>query len=70
MSLYGARIGKAFQIVDDILDGDGYAEFISRTKLRAKARNLIEYAKKPLKGFGGRADGLKGIADYMLERVR
>ncbi len=67
---YGASIGRAFQIVDDILDDDGYAALAGHRTSCEDARGLITDAQKKLKIFGNKADGLREIADTILERIK
>ena len=65
---YGEYAGFAFQIVDDILDGDGYVEIFGISGAQDEARKLIGRAKDSLRVFGRRADNLRTIADYIFER--
>ncbi|OGX03152.1 MAG: hypothetical protein A3G87_07250 [Omnitrophica bacterium RIFCSPLOWO2_12_FULL_50_11] len=48
---FGEYLGFAFQIVDDILDRNGYLHFMSAHKAREKASDLITKAKKELSSF-------------------
>jgi len=70
MARYGLRLGKAFQIVDDIVDNDGCARLFGAAKARAGAKRLIEEAKESIKGFGRNAARLNGIADYVLHPIK
>lgn len=70
MAAFGSSIGMAFQIVDDIFDGDGYAKLFGEGRARLDAGELIGKAKKALNIFGGRAEKLKEIADYVLNRTK
>jgi len=67
---YGEDIGLAFQITDDILDKDGYADIFGVSGSRDESRKLAERAKARLRIFGKKADGLRAIADYTLNRKR
>jgi len=58
---FGAYLGTAFQITDDIIDGENSFSV-------KDAEAAIEKSKKALKVFGKRADTLKKIADYILCR--
>lgn len=69
MSEYGSSLGKAFQIVDDILDNDGYAKRCGIKNATAKAHAMIKKAKDVLRIFDKNGKQLKGIADSVLERI-
>jgi geranylgeranyl pyrophosphate synthase len=62
-------LGFAFQIVDDILDGDGYLRFMSAHEAKEKAAEVISDAKKELEGFK-RNQPLLEIADLILNRTQ
>ena len=64
---FGEYLGFAFQIVDDILDNDGYLRFMSAHEARIKAREVIAKAKKELKGFKKNLH-LMQITDLVLSR--
>lgn len=66
---YGECLGLAFQVVDDILDGDGYSRFLSRERTVRKAQKLIVTAKKAVRGFGAKADKLVFLADFLESRI-
>jgi geranylgeranyl diphosphate synthase type II len=84
---YGRAIGKAFQIVDDLLDILGDEEVIGKPvgsdlakgkatypalygieASREKAKALVEEALEALKAFDQRAEPLRDIARYIVER--
>lgn len=65
---YGEYTGLAFQIIDDIIDRDGYVEIFGPKGARDESQRLVERAKDSLKIFGEKADNLREIADYVLER--
>jgi len=69
MTCYGESLGLAFQVVDDILDGDGYCKTMSAEAARAKAARLIEQAKKTAAGFGRKAEPLVFLADFLKARI-
>lgn len=65
---FGQNIGLVFQIVDDILDHNGYASLLGKEKAKEKAKRLTLKAKRHLKVLGSRAQRLNKIADFILER--
>ncbi|MBI4394602.1 MAG: polyprenyl synthetase family protein [Candidatus Omnitrophica bacterium] len=67
ISKFGEYLGFAFQIIDDILDGDGYLRFMSAHEARAKAREVIAQAKKELKSFENNSDLIQ-MTDFILNR--
>ena len=64
---FGEYLGFAFQIVDDILDGDGYLRFMSAHEAQIKVREVIAKAKKELKSFKNNSH-LMQITDFILSR--
>ncbi|HNX69061.1 MAG TPA: polyprenyl synthetase family protein [Candidatus Omnitrophota bacterium] len=69
MACYGECLGLAFQVVDDILDGDGYCRVLSKAKTVQKAERLIQEAKKIAESFGSKAKGLVFLADFLASRM-
>lgn len=69
MADFGASLGMAFQIVDDILDRGDYAKIFGMRKARKDALGLIEKAKNGIKKIGEKGNRLAAIADYVLERA-
>ncbi|MDP3789824.1 MAG: polyprenyl synthetase family protein [Candidatus Omnitrophota bacterium] len=68
LAAYGENIGLAFQIIDDMLDGEGYAEILGISAAREEAEALNKRAKEALDIFGKRAVPLKEIADFVIKR--
>ncbi len=69
MLKYGECVGLAFQMIDDILDGDGYMKLSKPAEIRSKVRDLIAHAKREIKFFGKKAEKLQMLADYLLDRM-
>lgn len=70
LEAYGENIGLAFQVADDMLDGEGYAEVLGISAAREEAESLAERAKSSLDIFGRRAARLKEIADFIVNRKK
>lgn len=64
---FGEYLGLAFQIVDDILDADGFLRFMSAHEVKEKAAELVSKAKQELAGFSRQAH-LARMADFILDR--
>ena len=69
MAGYGESFGLAFQIIDDILDNEGYAKCYGVEKAKRDARIQIKKAKKYLASFGKKAGMLNAIADHIFNRI-
>jgi geranylgeranyl diphosphate synthase, type II len=86
-SLYGRKIGLAFQIADDILDVEGDSETMGKragsdvrmnkatfpkvfgmTRSREMGAGLVEEAIEALARYDEKAEPLRRIARYILER--
>lgn len=67
---YGEYVGFTFQIVDDIIDGEGYSVIFEAKGAKAEAERLTMKAKEHLKIFGERGDILSQLADFILYRNR
>ena len=66
---YGECLGLTFQMVDDMMDGDGYCRVMKPAEIRQKIRELIAVGKRDIKFFGKKAEKLQMLADFLLERV-
>jgi len=69
MTRYGECLGLAFQVVDDILDEDGYCKAMSIPAATQKAVRLIGQAKKEVKMLGRKAQALRLLADFLMQRI-
>ena len=67
---YGQALGLLFQIVDDILDGEGYAKLLGLAQAREEASVVCRRAKKEISYLGKKAEVLSKIADFVLERKK
>ena len=65
---FGEYIGFTFQIVDDIMDNDGYCLMFEMKGARAEAEKLTAKAKKHLEIFGKKGQALEALADFILNR--
>ena len=66
---YGECLGLAFQVVDDILDNDGYCKVMSVKTATAKAVRLIKHAKKEANALGCKAEALVFLTDFLESRI-
>jgi len=67
---YGEYIGFTFQVVDDILDKEGFALALGIDGARREAARLITKARKELEIFGRRAKPLNDLAGFILNRKK
>lgn len=65
---FGKNIGLTFQLVDDLIDGDGYTKLYGIQYVKRMAALLNDRAKSDLGIFGKKADKLSAIADLILKR--
>ncbi len=63
IGMYGASLGMAFQIVDDIIDGEDYVKLFGMDKARRDSEALLRRAKDALKIFGKKAERLEEIVN-------
>lgn len=66
---YGAGVGMAFQITDDIIDDEAYAKAAGNDRARRAAASAAQKARASLGIFSHSANRLVEIADYILRRV-
>jgi geranylgeranyl diphosphate synthase type II len=62
---YGQGVGLAFQLLDDVHDGEGLAQALGTESARAEANRLIARAVKALEPLGARAATLRALADWL-----
>ena len=66
--LFGEYTGLIFQVIDDLLDGDGFAKIMGRKETYNYALRLNERAKKSITHLGKKAEALNQISDFILNR--
>jgi geranylgeranyl pyrophosphate synthase len=66
---YGRCVGVAFQLIDDVHDGEGMAQVLGRDQARTEAHQLIAQALGMLEPFGKRATLLSGLASWLSTTV-
>ncbi|MDP3722317.1 MAG: polyprenyl synthetase family protein [Candidatus Omnitrophota bacterium] len=62
---YGAKMGLAFQLIDDLHDGEGMSLAMGPEALCARARRVVAEAVAALAPFGARADALRALAWWL-----
>ena len=67
---YGEYIGFTFQVIDDILDKEGFALALGVDGARREAARLINKAHRELEVFGKKARPLFELADFILNRKK
>jgi geranylgeranyl diphosphate synthase, type II len=65
---YGKSLGLLFQIVDDILDEEGYASAVGVSEAKRQAQHWLQNALKKLRIFGKSSDSLIHIAHFVAHR--
>ncbi len=66
---FGRSLGLAFQVIDDIMDGDGYLQVMHSDDAKKKAEDLIQQAKQEAASFGSRGKHLLELADFLLNTI-
>ena len=66
---FAADVGLLFQVVDDVLDGDGYVEAIGEEGSRALAADVADRARARLDEVGGDTEVLRSIVDDLAVRT-
>ena len=65
---YGKYVGLLFQIVDDIMDKQGYVRVIGIREAQQEAASLLTKAKRELLSFGKKGLFLEAVADFVMTR--
>jgi geranylgeranyl diphosphate synthase, type II len=66
---FGDELGLLFQIVDDVLDGDGYAARVGETAARGLARDAAEAARARLGAIPANTSVLAEIVESLAVRT-
>ncbi len=66
---FGQGIGLAFQLIDDVHDGEGLAQALGAEAAGAEARRLIARALQDVEPFGKRAELLRHLAEWLSSTV-
>ena len=62
---FGQRLGLAFQLKDDLHDGDGVVRALGREAVDQRARHLIAAGERSLRPFGQRAWLLRELSTWL-----
>ena len=65
---FARALGLAFQVVDDIMDGDGYLRVMNPGEARKKVDHLLHQACLEARTFGRKGGGLIQLAGLLLKR--
>ena len=66
---FADEVGLLFQVVDDLLDGDGYSERLGREGAERLADETAERARAHLEAVGTEAVVLRGLVDVLAVRT-
>jgi geranylgeranyl diphosphate synthase type II len=66
---FGEDVGLLFQVVDDVLDGDGYAERLGEAAARRLADEVAARARARLDGTGADTEVLRELIDALTFRT-
>ena len=67
--VFGGEIGLLFQVVDDILDGDGLASRLPADEVRRMAEGATERAREQLDAVSGDTSVLRELVDAVAFRT-
>jgi len=62
---FGQALGLAFQVVDDIMDTDGYLRLMDSGEARQKLKILLTQARKEAQFFSSKGRALTEHTDYL-----
>jgi geranylgeranyl diphosphate synthase, type II len=66
---FGDEVGLLFQVVDDLLDGDGYAERLGRERAEQLADGAAERARRHLDAVDAETIVLRELVDVLAVRT-
>jgi geranylgeranyl diphosphate synthase, type II len=66
---FGEEVGLLFQVVDDLLDGDGYVERLGSDEARRLADDVAARAVAQLDAVAGDTQVLRELVDSLAERT-
>lgn len=66
---FADEVGLLFQVVDDLLDGDGYSERLGRAGAERLADETAERARAHLEAVGTKTVVLRGLVDVLAVRT-
>jgi geranylgeranyl diphosphate synthase, type II len=66
---FGEELGLLFQVVDDILDGDGFSARLGEEGARALAEDAAERARRALSGLSADTSVLLELVDGLVVRT-
>lgn len=66
---FGADLGLAFQLIDDVLDNDGLTALDGTSRTQEEAAALTRMAIASLDRFGARAEPLRDLAQFLAGRT-
>jgi geranylgeranyl diphosphate synthase, type II len=67
--VFGEELGLLFQVVDDILDGDGFAARLGGEEARRLADDAAERARARLEAISADTSVLRGLVDELAVRT-
>lgn len=65
---FGEFLGFCFQVMDDVVDNDGYVLIVGPKQARVEAEKLFALGRKELKFLGKRANRLIEIGEFILSQ--